>query len=300
MGKKFALIIVTALVLFFVLTVFSQLIIVLSYLDGLNPWVDQIFLVILVGVLIWLVVLPIIKLSRLKVFRYFEANEAYDDEMLKEASEQLINSEVLDPVDLELMKMSNDHIFDILEKKEREVDQVIEDVAILTFLTTALSPNGTFDALAILYYNFNLMTRIMETLGIRPTPIFMLKMMKEVFLTAFIVNQFEDLDIEEYVEDVLESSFDSSFNKILSKFASSLVQGMTSAYVTLKIGYATKAYLLSRQSPYQKETKRRVKRKARKNLFVKVLPKTVSAVPKNLGKVITVLTKKATSEMESS
>lgn len=291
--------IITLVAIFFLVSIVSQLIIVMTYLDNLHPWIDQAFLLILLGLIIWLLVIPVIKISRLKVYRYFTEDEDHDDEMIAEASEQLIKSGVLEAVDKELLSMSGDHLFDILRKKERKVDEIIEDVSILTFLTTTLSPNGTFDALAILYYNFNLMIRIMDELGIRPTPIFVLHLMKEVFLTAFIVNQFEDLDIEEYVEDVLESSLDSSFNKLLSKFASSLVQGMTSAYVTLKIGYATKAFLMSRESTYQKSVKKAVKKKARKNLFVKVLPKTVTAVPKNLGKVISVLTKKATTDLQS-
>ncbi len=98
-----------------------------------------------------------------------------------------------------------------------KIDAEVEDTSSLVLLTTAISQNGILDAVSIMYYNIRMIKRIIVIAGFRPTIIQLIKMIRDIFITAFIFNTIEEINPEEMLEDVLDASGEKLFGKIISK-----------------------------------------------------------------------------------
>lgn len=192
-------------------------------------------------------------------------------------------------------------LLETLKEREKETDDFIVQASMLTFLTTAISPNGFIDILAVIYYNFRMVGTLVDRFGIRPSFFHLLTILRNVFLTAFVVNQLEELELNEYVEELMESFGEIATGKLLSKTVDSLMQGILAAFVTLKIGYATKALLINPENTKKYGFRRSIRRSARQSLVREVLPKSAASLPRGFGRmVVMVINKMKSSQPEMS
>ncbi len=218
----------------------------------------------------------------------------------------MLRSEYIDEIDKDHLRESFKDgqvelaIKDIYLEKALKIDAEVEDTSSLVLLTTAISQNGILDAVSIMYYNIRMIKRIIVIAGFRPTIIQLIKMIRDIFITAFIFNTIEEINPEEMLEDVLDASGEKLFGKIISKISGSFIQGCFSAYITLKIGYVTKYWLYMTDEEFkEKNIKKQSRTEARKVLVTKVIKRTVGVVPKQAAEYAGKVFSKKSSKNES-
>ena len=298
--KKYIWIASIILIFYFLIILAGNIISVGEKLGKVHIYLEIGFYVLTFGLLLWLISMPFFWMARKPHYDYsliMKDGQKASKEDLVQIREKLLSSLDLNSEGRKSLENCSD---EELEEKERlvlgeigaEVEEYITNTALVVFLTVAISSNGLLDGLTVLYYNMRMIGKIISSYGIRPSAAMIFTLARNVFLTAFVVNRIEELDIEEYIEEALESFGDVAASKLVSKLADSLIQGIMSAFVTLKVGYASKQLILYGESENRSEFKRRIRRKARGALAMQVLPKSLKAVPSGLGKLVSHIIKK--------
>jgi len=232
-------------------------------------------------------IISVLKMPRTRISDFMTDHSDLDQKQLKKTVDQMMKSKYLDEVDKEHIRTAFQEgtaevaIRDIYIEKAFKIETEVEDTASLVLMTTAISQNGMLDSISIVYYNIRMIKRIIRIAGFRPTVSQIFKMIRDIFMTAFIFNTIEEINPEEMLEDVLDASGEKLFGKIISKISGSFIQGCFSAYITLKIGYVTKYWLYMTEEEFiEKNIKKQSRTEARKILVTKVLKKTIGVVPK--------------------
>ncbi|QSX07546.1 DUF697 domain-containing protein [Alkalibacter rhizosphaerae] len=290
--KKSWSILLSLLFVFFLLRLVNDMLEMGERLGRIHPWVEIGFYVFLVFLILWAIAIPVRWMLKAPVrdFGALFKEEEPDAKTLKEIQQALMkNAEEEEKKDLLEAVPSRQGLVDALQLREKEVDDTIVQTSILTFLTTAISPNGVVDIIAVVYYNFRMIGKLVDRFGVRPSFFNILRILRNVFLTAFVVNQLEELEINEYMEEMMESFGDVATGKLLAKTMDSVIQGVLAAFVTLKIGYAAKAVLVDPAQTKEYGFRRSIRRAARKSLVLEVLPKSAGSVPRGFGRMIMML-----------
>lgn len=278
-------------VMFFVLIiVVNNILTIGERIGGLHYSLEWGFYIGTLGLFLYLIVVPILtvlKMPRTRISDFMSSAPDIDEKRLKKTINQMIASKYVDQNDKDdiLAAYKDGEAEEIIKKvyinKASCIESEVEDTASLVLLTTAISQNGMLDAISILYYNIRMIKRIVRIAGFRPSVQQLGKMIRDIFVTAFIFNTIEEINPEEMLEDVLDASGEKLFGKIISKISGSFIQGCFSAYITLKIGYVTKYWLyMSDEDFKEKNIKKQSRSEARKILVTKVIKNTVGVVPK--------------------
>ena len=123
------------------------------------------------------------------------------------------------------------------------------------FMTTAISQNGSLDALLVLAAQSKLVLEIARIYYQRPTVRDLLYLYSNVAATAFIAAEIEDIDLSEQVQPILAAVLGSSVAAIpgmsaaAGLFVNSVTTGAGNAYLTLRVGIITRAYCRSVVKP---------------------------------------------------
>ncbi len=142
-------------------------------------------------------------------------------------------------------------------------DQRSRAAASQIFITTAISQNGSLDALLVLAAQSKLILEIARVYFQRPTIRDLIFLYTNVGATAFIAGELEDLDLSEQVQPVLTSVLGSAAGAIpglgaaTNLFVNSVVTGTGNAFLTLRVGAITKQYCRATVLP-ERRTIRRV------------------------------------------
>ncbi len=286
---------------FLMMTLLNNVIEMGERLSSVHPYLSWVFYVLIGVFAVWIGTVPIWWIIKSPVYDYsslLRGENAEPDNSELEKFKRALSRDEEDIKRLEGKKGDElkEALVRIIADKERQADETIVQSSLLTFLTTAISPNGLIDVAAVIYYNVKMVGSMVKLFGIRPSVTNIAKIFRNVFLTAFVVNQLEELEINEYLEEMLESFGDVAAGKILSKTMDSLIQGTLSAFVTLKIGYAAKTALLDPNKTKAKGFRRYVRRRSRQTLVKEVLPRSVSAVPRGFGKTIEMMLRRMTKD----
>lgn len=248
------------------------------------------FYLVTASLFIYLIVMPvagILRMPKTRISDFMTDDIQLDDKKVEKTVKQMLRSEYIDEIDKDHLREAVKEgqaelaIKDIYLEKASKIEAEVEDSSSLVLLTTAISQNGILDAVSIMYYNVRMIKRIIIIAGFRPSVLQLMKMIRDIFITAFIFNTIEEINPEEMLEDVLDASGEKLFGKIISKISGSFIQGCFSAYITLKIGYVTKYWLyMTDQEFKEKNIKKQSRTEARKVLVTKVMKRTVGVVPK--------------------
>lgn len=123
------------------------------------------------------------------------------------------------------------------------------------FMTTAISQNGSLDALLVLAAQSKLVLEIARIYYQRPTIRDLLYLYSNVGATAFIAAEIEDIDLSEQVQPILAAVLGSSVAAIpgmsaaAGLFVNSVTTGAGNAYLTLRVGIITRTYCRSVVKP---------------------------------------------------
>jgi len=139
-----------------------------------------------------------------------------------------------------------------IEQATRKLDDRAEELmrhaASRIFLTTAVSQNGSLDAVVVLAAQLKLVWDVSHVYSQRPTLRDMGSLYANVLGTAFVAGQLEDIDISEQIQPVLSSVLGSAagvvpgFQAATTVFVSSVITGSANAFLTLRVGSIARTY----------------------------------------------------------
>jgi hypothetical protein len=141
-------------------------------------------------------------------------------------------------------------------------DQRSKAAASQIFVTTAISQNGSLDALLVLAAQSKLILEIARVYFQRPTIRDLLFLYTNVGATAFIAGELEDLDLSEQVQPVLTSVLGSAAGAVpglgaaTNLFVNSVVTGTGNAFLTLRVGSICKQYCRATVLPERRAIRR--------------------------------------------
>ena len=132
------------------------------------------------------------------------------------------------------------------------------------FLGTAISQNGSVDALIVLAAQGRLIYEVATIYNQRPAIRDLVYLYTNVAATAFIAGEVDDIDVAEQIQPVVTAILGSSVAAIpgmsaaASLFVNSVVTGAGNAYLTLRVGILARQYC----HPDTKSDRRSVRRSA--------------------------------------
>lgn len=196
------------------------------------------------------------------------------------------------------------------------IEYQIKEWSKTVFMVTALSQNSKVDAISTLVLNFTMMKNMILCTGFRPNNFQLWRLYIRILITSLFsyavseafaktgdVKPFEflndidfsdsgnDIEVDSEVDmDVDSDSF--SFANILGNFkipapiVGSVLDGISNALLTLRVGYVTRSYLLEGQDLFFNRTRcKEIRREALAN-SVKALPGVLIEGSKGMGKGI--------------
>jgi len=98
---------------------------------------------------------------------------------------------------------------------DAHVDEIIKKTAATIFVSTAISQNGTLDALMVLAAQTRMIWQIARVYSQRPSGGEMIRLYSNVGATLFVASEIEDLDLNEQVEPVIKTVMSGSVASLL-------------------------------------------------------------------------------------
>ena len=142
-----------------------------------------------------------------------------------------------------------------LEELDRVADARTKAAASQIFMMTAISQNGSLDALLVLAAQSKLVLEVARVYYQRPTMRDLVYLYSNVAATAFIAAELEDIDLSEQIQPVMTAVLGSSVAAIpgmsaaAGLFVNSVTTGAGNAYLTLRVGIITRQYCRSLVQP---------------------------------------------------
>lgn len=189
------------------------------------------------------------------------------------------------------------------------INNRVIDWATSTFMITAVSQNGKFDTLSIIYLNIRMISDIVHAAGFRPTRMQLFRLYANVLVTSlmtFVLSgaledtgdlapfaAFGDDAAADMAGDAAADG-DSAFSpyailkgiKIPGVMLGSALDGAANALMTMRIGYITVSYITEGAAAFRgMAAKRQIKRQAMLRA-VKGLPAVVTAGSSVVGKTV--------------
>lgn len=122
----------------------------------------------------------------------------------------------------------------LLAPLDAEAERVIRQEALGVGVATAVTLNGTVDALIVLWRNVNLIAKLAQIYYGRPGPRGTLAILRDVSLTVLLANYLDDLS------DWAGSMIGKWMGTVAGLVAGPLINGGANAVLTLRVGYLAK------------------------------------------------------------
>lgn len=204
------------------------------------------------------------------------ARRLLDMEDLPEEAKTLLNDSMKDPQQLReaLNTTFKKHI-------KKKMNQIIQKHAKTVMLSTAISQNGRLDFFTVIVVNIRMIKELVTTCGFRPSFKNLAKLTINVFTTALIAEGLENLDINQ----VLPTSTVNALGEIplIKPIMSSVVQGISNALLTLRIGVVTRKYLFSDAKEITQEEIRRTALLEAAGMMPIVFAEALMILPKSIA-----------------
>ena len=143
---------------------------------------------------------------------------------------------------LKLEDETDDKLIEFFTRKiTPALDREIYETAKKVFIVTAVSQNSLYDMLGMSLANFNLIKKITQICGFRPSNTQVLRLYVRVLSITLVAGNLEEMNIEELVPMATEGAL----GKAIGIVAASATQGAINALTTLRMAAITKNYLLN-------------------------------------------------------
>ncbi|MBN3490655.1 DUF697 domain-containing protein [Acholeplasma equirhinis] len=134
---------------------------------------------------------------------------------------------------------------------KKKMNAKIREHAKTVMISTAISQNGRLDFITVIVVNVRMIKDLVVMCGFRPSYRNLAKLVVNVFTTALIAEGLENIKIQ----DVLPQSTMNMLGEIplIKPVMSSVVEGISNALLTLRIGIVTRKYLFDDAEDLTKE-----------------------------------------------
>ncbi|WP_025724553.1 DUF697 domain-containing protein [Acholeplasma granularum] len=261
-NKKFWYLMGSGVVILILLMITSSVIQIGERLVNLHPYAPYIFYGLSFILLYFLIIRPtliIIFSPSFSIDTTLDNNPKREYKVFKRVSKRILEQEDLpeamrqnlidsynDPKKLRdaLNNVYNKHI-------KKKINKVIREHAKTVMVSTAISQNGRLDFITVIVVNIKMIKEIVVLCGFRPSYRNLAKLIVNVFVTALIAEGLENININ----DVLPTSTMKMLGEIplIRPIMSSVVEGISNALLTLRIGIVTRKYLFDDASDLTKE-----------------------------------------------
>ena len=242
------------IIILFLLMLLSSVLGVGERLRNINKWVEYGFYAVVVFLVYFLILRPvhIILFSpsfsiettldketrkNLKVYKQV-SKRLIEQDILPEEMNKELKDNMRNPKELKLVlnQAFNKHV-------KKELNKIIKRNAKTVMVSTAISQNGRLDLYTVVVVNIKMIKELVETCGFRPNMKNLSKLTINVFTTALIAEGLENMDLN----DILPSSTMNVLGEIplIKPLMSSVIQGVSNALLTLRVGIVTRKYLFS-------------------------------------------------------
>lgn len=232
--------------LLFFMIVIGNVLLIGSQFRYIHPSIELLFYFLIISLVFIYIVRPILTVFYTPHILLGDIKKGkIEDKEANEIYKRLIKYGILEKCDLEEIELRrNNNLGAALKEhfdfRDNNVKEIIKSNAKVSFVATAMSQNGSLDALILIITNVRMIKDIIREYKIRPSFQRLIKIYSEVFAAAFVIEQ-----LESHIDDsVLEKCLDIKIPiPFLTFFISSLLQGTGSAFFTLRVGFITKRYL---------------------------------------------------------
>ncbi len=164
-----------------------------------------------------------------------------------------------------------------------EINKIIIRNAKSVMVSTAISQNGRLDFISVIVVNLKMIKEIVQKAGFRPSYSKLGKLAANVFSTAMIAEGLEGLDFR----DIFPASTTNFLSEIplIRPIASSIIQGISNALLTIRIGIVTRRYLFSEYKALNKDEVRVSSIKESLKILPKVLKDVLNFFPDKIRKI---------------
>ncbi|HEY8417850.1 MAG TPA: DUF697 domain-containing protein [Limnochordales bacterium] len=175
-----------------------------------------------------------------------------------------------------------------MEVLGRKADEITRSTALQVFLMTAVSQNGSLDALAVLAAHSRMVWQIAHIYHQRPTVRELVSLYANVAVAALLSRQLEEMDLSDTLRPMLSSVLTSAIGMVPGLEAAavvlvqSLLSGSANAYATLRVGVIAKRYCGSLTMPAANALRRAAFAEA-----MKMIPSVVQEGAKAVTGIIT-------------
>src|SRR5690606_6902308 len=174
------------------------------------------------------------------------AKRILEQEDLPEGMRTNINESMHDPYNLRdaLNNVYNKHL-------KRKLNKTIRSHAKTVMVSTAISQNGRLDFITVIVVNIKMIKEIVVLCGFRPSYRNLAKLVVNVFVTALVAEGLENINLN----DILPTSTMKMLGEIplIKPIMSSVIEGVSNALLTLRIGIVTRKYLFDDAPDLTKE-----------------------------------------------
>ncbi len=134
---------------------------------------------------------------------------------------------------------------------KKKMNKTIREHAKTVMVSTAISQNGRLDFITVILVNVKMIKDLVVICGFRPSYRNLAKLVVNVFATALVAEGLENLNIN----DILPQSTMSMLGEIplIKPIMSSVLEGVSNALLTLRIGIVTRKYLFDDSEDLTKE-----------------------------------------------
>lgn len=144
-----------------------------------------------------------------------------------------------------------------------KADEVVKNAASRVFISTAISQNGSLDAVLVLGLQTRLVWDVAQVYSQRPSLRDLGYLYANVIGTAFVAGELDDADLSEQIQPVLSSVLGSAASAIpglqaaSTVFVSSMISGAANAFLTLRVGLIAEEYCRALVRPARKSLRTR-------------------------------------------
>jgi hypothetical protein len=134
-----------------------------------------------------------------------------------------------------------------LRALDARAEEVVKAAGSRAFLLTAVSQNGALDSLIVLGIQSRLVLDVARVYSQRPSPREITWLYANVFTTAFIAGQIEDMDVAEIIQPVVSTAAAAVISTVpaalipgsqpgVNLFLNAVISGSANAFLTLRVG----------------------------------------------------------------
>lgn len=246
----------------FILMLLSSILDVGERLRNVHRYVEYGFYALTVLLIYFLIVRPISIIlfsPSLSIATSMDKDSYKRHRVYKKVAKRLLNHPDIPDVAKEQLKASmhdKDQLREALNHTyqhhiKKAMNKLIQQHAKTVMISTAISQNGRLDFFTVIAVNLKMIKQIVVLCGFRPSYRHLAKLTINVMSTALIAEGLENINIS----DILPQSTLNVISEIplIKPIMSSVMQGVSNALLTLRIGIVTRKYLFSDENDVTQE-----------------------------------------------